>query len=66
LNSASLTPLINLIPHDELRNAIGKGRDILSRPKPLPESCISMKKSIDKLLREGIISKETAEKALQA
>jgi twitching motility protein PilT len=53
-----------LIPDDEMRNAIAGGRDFMKRENPMPEGCQTMPEHIERLRDEGVISGETAEKAL--
>ena len=55
-----------LIPDQEMREAIAEQRDILTRKEPLPEGCQSLPAHIEKLLEDEIITKETAQKALQS
>jgi len=53
-----------LIPDDEMRKAIAEGRDFMKRDTPMPEGCQTMAEHIQRLRDEGVISEETAEKAL--
>ena len=54
-----------LVPDDEMRQAIAEGREIFDRKKPLPPGCRTLPEDIERLREEGVITRETAEKARQ-
>ena len=53
-----------IVPDAEMRAAIAEGRDFLARRAPLPEGCRTMAEDVEILLREGLISQDTARRAL--
>lgn len=53
-----------LIPDEHMRKAIAEGQDFLKRKTPLPKNCQSMVQDINKLHKDGIISKKIKDMAL--
>lgn len=51
-----------LIPDQELCAAMASGTDFMSRKTPWPENCQTMKQDVERLLKQGTISEETAGK----
>ena len=54
-----------LIPDAEMRRSIAEGKDLLLRKTPMPAGCQTMQQAIRRLEEEGVISEETARKALE-
>ena len=55
-----------LIPDDEMRTAIAQGRDFMKRETPFPDGCQTIAEEVEKFRRDGIVSEETAQRALSA
>lgn len=53
-----------LIPDEEMRKAIAEGRDPMRRDSPMPPECQTMEQAIRRLLEQGDITAETAERTL--
>lgn len=53
-----------LLVDEEMRAAVAEGSDIMVRRTPMPSGCQTLTEDIQRLLREGIISEETARRAL--
>ncbi len=53
-----------LTPNDAIRDAIATGQPLLSDDAPLPEGCLRMTDHIRELERDGAITPEVAERAL--
>jgi twitching motility protein PilT len=54
-----------LIPDEEMRQAIAEGRDFMARRTPWPEGCQTIPEHLQRLLAEGVISKEVITGALE-
>lgn len=54
-----------LIPDEEMRKAITECRDPMVRESPMPPECQTMEQAIQRLLEQGDITAETAQKALE-
>ncbi len=54
-----------IIPDDEMRQAIAQGRNIFDRVAPLPKGCQTLAEDIETMRREGLITDEVAQKALE-
>lgn len=54
-----------LIPDAEMRKAIAERRDPMLRKTPMPPECQTMEEAIQRLLDQGDITAETAQKALE-
>jgi twitching motility protein PilT len=54
-----------LVPDEEMRSAIAAGHDFTARRTPLPAGCQTMAESIRQLAAEGLISADTARRALE-
>lgn len=59
-----VTAYATLIPDAEMRKAIADGRDPMQRESPMPPECQMMEQAIQRLLDDGEITAETAQKAL--
>ena len=53
-----------LIPDEEMRQAIAEGRDFMARRTPWPEGCQTISEHLQRLLAEGVVSKEAVTSAL--